>query len=43
MANVKGGNGDDWGAVTGFDNNLVTNTSIESRPKNVYVNYIIKL
>lgn len=42
-SNVKGGNGDDWGAVTGFDNNLVTNTSTESRPKNVYVNYIIKL
>jgi hypothetical protein len=41
-SNVKGGNGDDWGAVTGFDNSLVTNTSIESRPKNIYVNYIIK-
>lgn len=37
----NGADGGNYGI--GFDNSLVTNTSIESRPKNVYVNYIIKL
>lgn len=42
-SNVKGGNGDDWGAVTGYDASRVTNTSTEARPINASVNYIIKL
>lgn len=36
----NGADGGNYGI--GFDNSLVTNTSTESRPKNVYVNYIIK-
>ena len=41
-SNVKGGNGDDWGAVTGYDASRVTNTSTEARPNNVSVYFIIK-
>lgn len=39
---VRSGNGDDWGAYTSIDISREVPTSTEFRPKNVYVNYIIK-
>ena len=39
---AKGGNSDAWGVVTNLDASLVVPTGNDNRPKNAYVNYIIK-
>ena len=41
-ASVAGGHSDNWGAVTGIDASLVVPVGSDNRPKNAYVNYIIK-
>jgi len=41
-AYIGSGHADNWGAVTGIDASLVVPVGSDNRPKNVYVNYIIK-
>lgn len=39
---LRGGNPDNWGVFTNIDVSLVVPVGSDNRPKNVYVNYIIK-
>lgn len=41
-ASVDSGHSDNWGAVTGIDASRVVPVGSDNRPKNAYVNYIIK-
>ena len=40
--NIRGGNPDSFGVITNIDVSLVVPVGGDNRPKNVYVNYIIK-